>query len=233
MVERSSAPRGDISKAHRETANDRFKHSFEKWLWGSIAVATVVHFGVIRFFPTLTAADVAFSINEFVAIELPPEVEIPPPPEQIARPAVPVVAATDLEEDITIAPTTFEENPVESLPPPPSDAARLGDRPVFTPYTVAPRMRDPRPAERIARQKYPPIMKQAGIGGTILLWAFLDTNGVVKNCVVSETSGYGELDRAAMAAMLEFTFVPALHFDRHVPAWIEMPITFDVAAGSR
>ena len=72
MVERSSAASGDLAMAHRETANDRFKCSFGQWLWGSIIVATVVHFGVIRFFPTLTAADVAFSINEFVAIELPP-----------------------------------------------------------------------------------------------------------------------------------------------------------------
>ncbi len=204
-----------------------------QWLWGGIIVATVVHFGVIRFFPTLTAADVAFSVTEFEAIELPPEVEIPPPPEQIARPAVPVVAATELEEDITIAPTTFEENPVESLPPPPSDAARLGDRPVLTPYTVAPRLRDTRRAQRIVQDKYPRIMEQAGIGGTTLVWAFIDARGVVKNAVISETSGYGELDRAALAAMMEFEFVAALHYDQHVPVWIEMPITFEIEDGGR
>ncbi|MGD2217047.1 MAG: energy transducer TonB [Gemmatimonadales bacterium] len=218
--------RGALSATHHETANDRFKERCNACLWGGIILATVVHFGVIRFFPTLTAADVSFGVMEFEAIELPPEIDIPPPPEQIPRPAVPVVAATELEEDVTIAPTTFEENPVESLPPPPSDVERLIDRPVFTPYTVAPRLIDPERAQRIVSQKYPPIMRQAGIGGTTRLLAFIDMAGVVQKCVVGESSGYEELDRAAIAAMMEFEFEPAIHLDKHVPVWIAMPITF-------
>lgn len=220
--------RGALSATHHETANDRFKERCNACLWGGIIVATVVHFGVIRFFPTLTAADVAYGVTEFEAIELPPEIEIPPPPEQIPRPAVPVVAATELEEDVTIAPTTFEENPVESLPPPPSDVERLIDRPVFTPYTVAPRLLDPRRAQRIVSQKYPPIMRQAGIGGTARLWAFIDETGQVRRCVVRETSGYEELDRAAIAAMMEFEFEPAIHMDKKVAVWIDMPIMFQI-----
>lgn len=220
--------RGALSGTHHETANDRFKERCNACLWGSIILATIVHFGVIRFFPTLTAADVAYGVTEFEAIELPPEIEIPPPPEQIPRPAVPVVASTELEEDVTIAPTTFEENPVESLPPPPSDVERLIDRPVFTPYTVAPRLLDPQRAQRIVSQKYPPIMRQAGLGGTTRIWAFIDAAGGVKRCVVRESSGYEEFDHAAIAAMMEFEFEPALHFDRRVAVWIDMPIKFVV-----
>jgi len=220
--------RGALSGTRHETANDRFKERCNACLWGSIILATVVHFGVIRFFPTLTAADVAFGITEFEAIELPPEIEIPAPPEQIPRPAVPVVASTQLEEDVTIAPTTFEENPVEALPPPPSEVERLIDRPVFTPYTVAPRLVDPQRAQRIVGQKYPAIMRQARIGGTTRLWAFIDEAGVVRRCVVRESSGYEELDRAAISAMMEFEFEPALHLDKSVPVWIDMPITFTV-----
>ena len=36
-------------------------------------------------------------------IELPPEIEIPPPPEAISRPATPVMATADIDDDITIA----------------------------------------------------------------------------------------------------------------------------------
>jgi TonB family protein len=218
--------RGALSATHHETANDRFKERCNACLWGGIILATVVHFGVIRFFPALTAADVGFGVREFEAIELPPEIEIPPPPEQISRPAVPVVASARLEEDVTIAPTTFEENPVETLPPPPSDVERLIDRPVFTPYTVGPRLLDPQRAQRIVSQNYPPIMRQARIGGTTRLWAFIDAAGAVKKCVVRESSGYEELDHAAIAAMMEFEFEPALHYDRRVAVWIDMPITF-------
>jgi len=154
--------------------------------------------------------------------------EIPPPPEQISRPAVPVVAATELEEDITIAPTTFEENLVENLPPPPSDASRIGDQPVFTPYTVRPEIKDRREAQRIVERYYPKLLKDAGIGGKVNIWVFIDTNGVVKNAQVQQGSGNSALDDAALKAAREFEFTPALNRDKKVPVWVAIPITFSV-----
>jgi protein TonB len=212
----------------RWTANDNFKRSSGAWLWGGVIVATVFHFGLFKFFPELTASDVSFGVNEFEAIELPPEVDIPPPPEQISRPAVPVVAATELEEDITIAPTTFEENPVENLPPPPSDASRLGDQPVFTPYTVKPELKNRREALRIVERNYPKLLKDAGIGGTVLVWVFIDSNGAVKNAQVQKGSGNSSLDDAALKSANDFSFTPALNRDKRVPVWIAIPITFAV-----
>ncbi len=219
---------GQRSSVYRLTANDRFKRSAGSWLWGSVMVATVFHFGLFKFFPELTASDVSYGVNEFEAIELPPEVEIPPPPEQITRPAVPVVAATELEEDITIAPTTFEENPVENLPPPPSDASRLSDQPVFTPYTVRPEIKNRREAVRIVERYYPKLLKDAGIGGQVMVWVFIDTNGVVKNAQVQKGSGNSSLDESALKAAREFEFTPALNRDQRVPVWVAIPITFSI-----
>jgi TonB family protein len=213
---------------YSQTANDRFKKSSNQWFFGSIVVATVLHFGLFQFFPELTASDVSFGINEFEAIELPPEVDIPPPPEQISRPAVPVVAATELEEDITIAPTTFEENPVENLPPPPSDASRIGDRPVFTPYTVRPEIKDRRRAVEIVMAHYPKILQDAGIGGTVYVWLFIDTEGRVQNAQVQESSGNATLDAAAMQAVYLIEFTPALNMDKRVPVWVAFPILFEI-----
>jgi len=212
----------------RGSANDRFKKMSDVYLWGALCLATVFHFGLFSFFPELTASDVSFGVNEFEAIELPPEVDIPPPPEQISRPAVPVVAATELEEDITIAPTTFEENPVESLPPPPSDASRIGDQPVFTPYTVKPELKNRREAQRVVERNYPKLLKDAGIGGTVNVWVFIDTNGIVKNSQVQKGSGNRALDDAALKSAQEFTFTPALNRDMRVPVWVAIPITFAV-----
>lgn len=212
------------------TANDRFKTRCLRCYWGGLIMATVAHFALFTFFPMLSAADVSYGVTEFAAIELPPEVEVPPPPEAIQRPAVPLVAQTDLEEDITIAPTTFEENPVEQLPPPPdNNAVGLSDQPTFTPFTVAPKLRDPEAAARIISEAYPKMLRDAGIGGEVVVWAFIDDKGIVKNCQVHQSSGYGALDQAALAAMVQFSFRPALNYDRHVPVWVQLPIVFKVS----
>ena len=217
----------------RRTANDRFKANFKVWVSIGILLATAFHFALIECFPPLTAADLSFDVSEVYAVELPPEIDVPPPPKAIARPAVPVVARTVLEEDITIAPTTFEQNPVETLPPPPSPTAtRLVDEPTFTPYTVAPRLKNRDHAAHVVRMKYPKILQNAGIGGTVVVWAFIDQRGEVKNCKVHTSCGVSKLDEAALEAVREFTFVPALNYDRHVSVWVSIPITFEVKVTS-
>ena len=106
-----------------ETENDRFKKSFGSWLWGSIIAATVLHFMLFQFWPTLMVKDVSFTTEELKIIELPAEIEIPPPPEAISRPATPVIATAEIDDDITITPTTFADNPIDDLPPPPTHEA--------------------------------------------------------------------------------------------------------------
>jgi protein TonB len=213
------------------TANDEFKDRFRQWFWGSVMVATFVHFVVFAFFPRLTAGDVSFSARELEAINLPPEIEIPPPPKQIQRPAVPVVARTEIEQDVTIAPTTFEDNPVENLPPPP-EGANLADQPVFTPYEVKPEIKNMAAAVRIIDRYYPETLRQAGVGGTVLIWAFVDENGRLRNMKLAKGSGFSALDEAAMKALQEVSekvgFTPALNRDKRVPVWIQQPITFSV-----
>ena len=213
---------------YRDTANDRFKQSFNSWFWGGVAMATVLHFMLFAFFPQLTAADVSYGVDEFESVELPPEVEVPPPPEQIQRPAVPVVASAELEEDITIAPTTFEENPVDKLPPPPSDASRLGDKPVFTPFTVRPDIKDRQEAMRIVNRAYPKLLREAGIGGKVFIWVFIDKQGQVQNAQINKSSGNKSLDEAALQAAQQFEFTPALNRDKKVAVWVQIPVTFSV-----
>ena len=219
----------DTERAERYlgTANDRFKRSFGTWFWGSMMVATVVHFAVFQFWPEMTAEDVSFSAAELEAIELPPEIEIPPPPEAIARPATPVIATAEINEDITIAPTTFEDNPVEDLPPPPSEVSTdLAVAPTFTPYTVRPDIKNRAAVARAMEREYPPLLRDAGIGGTVNVWFFIDEEGSVVRSLVNESSGHKALDDAALKVAEIIEFTPALNRDKRVPVWISLPITF-------
>ena len=94
------------------TANDRMKQSWDNLFWGSMIVAIVAHFGIFQLSPDMTAADVSFTSDvlealaahkEYVgvvvveAIDIPPEIEIPPPPEAIQRPATPVISEAEID----------------------------------------------------------------------------------------------------------------------------------------
>lgn len=215
--------------AEAETANDRFKRSFGSWFWGSMIAATVMHFAMFQFWPTLTAEDVSFSSEDLETIELPPEIEIPPPPQRIARPAVPVVATADIEEDITIAPTTFEDNPVEDLPPPPTEQETdISSAPVFTPMTVRPEIKNVQEVIRAMEREYPAILRDAGIGGRVVVWFFIDEDGTVQDRRISQTSGHVGLDEAALKVSGIYRFTPALNRDKKVKVWVQFPITFEV-----
>ncbi len=212
-----------------ETANERLKRSFDSWFWGSMIVATVAHFGAFALAPQFTAADFSFTSDELETIEIPPEIEIPPPPQQIARPATPVMASADIDEDITIAATTFDDNPVADLPPPPVDIATdISAAPVFTPYDVAPSILTVADVQRVMVLRYPVLLRDAGIGGTVRVWFFIDEEGRVQDFRVDQTSGHKALDDAALDVADVYRFSPALNRDRRVQVWVSFPIEFRV-----
>jgi protein TonB len=223
-----AAPAEAGKSAVQVTANDRFKRSFGAWFWGSMILATVFHFIVFAAWPEMTAEDVSIQTDQLEAIELPPEIEIPPPPEAIARPATPVIATADIDEDITIAPTTFEDNPVEDLPPPPEEVATtdIAAAPTFTPFTVRPDIKNRAEVSRALEREYPPLLRDAGIGGTVQVWFFIDEEGRVQRTQVNESSGHKALDDAALLVADVIEFTPALNRDKRVPVWISLPITF-------
>ena len=212
-----------------ETANERLKRSFDSWFWGSMIVATVAHFGAFALAPQFTAADFSFTSDELEMIEIPPEIEIPPPPQQIARPATPVMASADIDEDITIAATTFDTNPVADLPPPPDAVvADISAAPVFTPFTVAPAILNVAEVQRTVVRQYPQLLRDAGIGGTVRVWFFIDEEGTVQNTRIDQSSGHQALDDAAIAVSNVYRFSAALNRDQPVPVWVSFPITFQV-----
>lgn len=214
------------------TANDRLKSSFNNWFWGSIAAAALIHFVMIAFWPELRAEDWGILDRTMEAVEIPPQVEIPPPPQDIPRPAVPVISTNiDINPDVTIAEVTFDRNPVENLPPPPTGSGvDLSEQPAFTPRTVEPELRAAQRAElqRYLERNYPPALRDAGIAARVVLWVFIDENGRVQNTRVVESSGYEAFDRVAQEGLRTVTFSPAMNRDQRVPVWIQLPISFQV-----
>jgi periplasmic protein TonB len=212
-----------------DTANDRFKRGFGDWFWYSIAGAAVFHLALFALFPQLSSADVSIRNEALEAIDIPDNIEIPPPPEQIARPATPVVSAAQIDTEITIAPTTFEANPIDNLPPPPSASsgdADISRAPTFTPMTVRPELLNRDAIARSLVRNYPPLLRDAGIGGSPVVWFFIDESGNVVKTQLSKSSGYPALDEAAQNVAKEMKFSPALNRDKKVQVWVEIPVVF-------
>src|SRR5690606_28036699 len=84
------------------------------------------------------------------------------------------------------------------VPPPPSD---LSQTPVFTPFEVRPRLRNAADFGSRLDQSYPPMLRDAGIGGTVTMWVFIDREGRVANTRLVQSSGYDQLDRVAEQMM--------------------------------
>ena len=229
-MSKKAIPALPAERETESTANDRFKMASGALFWGSLILATGVHFAFFAFWPEMTAEVISFSPQELTAIELPPDIEIPAPPEAIARPAVPIIATGNIDEDITIAPTTFESNPVRDLPPPPTLAETtsndLAAAPTFTPFTVRPDIKNREEVKRALEREYPVLLREAGLGGEVLVWIFIDEEGQVVRTQVHQSSGHEAFDLAALKVADIIQFTPALNRDKRVPVWISIPILF-------
>jgi TonB family protein len=121
--------------------------------------------------------------------------------------------------------------PVEPPPQPPSireapPSPDPGTTPTFTPYTVAPELLNRAEVVEALRSEYPPLLREAGIGGAVNMWFFIDEAGTVKVVRVQESSGHQPLDQAAVRVGRVMRFSPALNRDAPTAVWVAFPITF-------
>jgi periplasmic protein TonB len=216
-----------------DTAHSRFKRRANSLFWDGLALAAGLHFCLFAFWPEMTAGDMARSAHALEAIELPPDIRVPPPPEHITRPARPVASATALD-DVTLPPTTFDAHPPSTLTAPPTPGGqRLEDAYRFTPMTLAPRLLNPDEVQRALERRYPRMLRDAGIGGSVVVQFFIDEDGNVLRRQLGATSGYTDLDEAALGVAGVMRFAPAMHRDRRVPVWVEIPVVFRIRSPER
>lgn len=196
--------------------------------WSYIAAFTI-HACVIIFWPAAEAQAFSSTSEPIGLIEIPPEIVIPPAPPDIPRPAVPVVGPANIDEDVTIALTTFADNPVITLPPPPEPAVvEESDEPAFTSFTVAPSILNRQEIGRLLIADYPPLLKDAGVGGQVIVWFRISEEGLVEETRIARTSGHASLDQSALRVAERFRFSPALQRDQKIAVWVQLPINFTV-----
>jgi hypothetical protein len=80
------------------TANSELHDSYGRYLKLFTAAAVLVHALLLVFFVAPRGEGFEAGVEELEVIDVPPEIKIPPPPEEIARPATPVISEEPVEE---------------------------------------------------------------------------------------------------------------------------------------
>ena len=105
-------------------------------------------------------------------------------------------------------------------------AEDISAAPTFTPYSVAPELKNPDVVRRALVREYPSILKDAGITGRTVVWLFIDEHGKVLRRLVKQSSGMPQLDEAALVVAQVMEFTPAINHDRRVRVWVAQPLVF-------
>ena len=194
------------------------KHSYpvNVRLAGLAGIALVIIVFIIfpLFLASMEFEDVDQIIIENIDIPQTQQIDNTPPP---ARPSIPVPSDdVDIADDLTLDELDFDDfSSLDAPPPPPS-----GPRVVFIPYD------DPPVALSPIRPTYPEIAQEAGIEGVVIVQAFIDKKGRVKETLILKGVPNTGLDEAAMEAIRKTRFRPAKQRERAVGVWISIPVNF-------
>jgi protein TonB len=98
---------------------------------------------------------------------------------------------------------------------------------VETDSSAAESLRQPEPLETVNRPPvYPALARKRGWQGTVLLEVDVQSDGMVKNIQVQESSSYTILDREARNAVKKWRFSPGLKFGEPVAMKVIVPVHF-------
>jgi len=199
-------------------ANQEFKKGYNRYLRNSLYFTIVLHFLVIYFSPPFEFKPYVLREQEFIAIDMAEEFELPPPPKEVDQPAVVMEAAEgeEVDEEADIAPTSFDR--IDNLPPPPPPPSETPQE--FYAFDEPPVL------IKYVPPKYPALARQAGIEGTVLLRVIVGTDGKVEDVSVISSDCTPAMEKAAMAAARQFLFKPAKQRTVPVRAGMAVPIRF-------
>lgn len=80
--------------------------------------------------------------------------------------------------------------------------------------------------------QYPSLSRRAGEEGKVVLRVMVEVSGLPSKVIVSTSSGYERLDKAAVASVSQWKFAPARRDQHPVPAWVLVPVVFSLKVAS-
>lgn len=158
--------------------------------------------------------------------DVPPPPPPPEPPKPQAKTAPPQVMVPQVEVDVAEPPpepvieASTEPSP-EPVQPAPSDTP---PQPAAAPSSNSGQMRSAvlADANGCAKPDYPVRAARNGETGTVMLALLVGADGRVQDARIQSSSGYRELDRAAVNALSLCRFQPAMNAGSAVAGWAQL-----------
>lgn len=202
-----------------ETANFKFKQRYGKFFMMSAIISLVGHILFIIATPSFSGEVSVREEAAMEALELPPEVVIPPPPKALAKPSVPIAAQEEVNEDITIDETT--PPPPDLIPEVPAQEEKVEAEEFLMVAEVMPKMKSMPP-----RPEMPSYIARARVNVTTKIEFFVTKTGDVdpQRTKIAVSSGYPDLDQIAVEWAKQMKFHPALNRGEPVAVRMAMPI---------
>jgi protein TonB len=140
------------------------------------------------------------------------EIEAPAAATPINKPAPPSQEAASAQRaKAAVAPAAAASATVADAPAP---------EPIVTPpIGNAAYLHNPPP-------HYPPSAQEEGWEGRVVLRVHVDANGRPISVELHQSSGHDVLDKAALAATRQWTFVPAKRGATPIDGWVDVPLEF-------
>jgi len=197
------------------TAEQRLKDAYPRTFRMAVLLSLVVFALMFLFIPDIQVKPYKLrERQEIVAVEIPDQIKVPPPPKEEAKPQIPTEIepseAATAEE--TIASTELDIEAPPELPPAPTRTE------YFAAYDTPPQVIRQVPPE------YPELAKMSELEGVVMVQIGVDEFGNVQEANVLQ--GIEGLNEAAIEAVMQWKFTPAKQRDVPVPVRIVVPIRF-------
>ncbi|MFW6192291.1 MAG: TonB family protein [Gemmatimonadota bacterium] len=114
----------------------------------------------------------------------------------------------------------------EEVAAPSVQAETEADGPAMIPRDVEPRLVNVDEVTETLQAVYPEDLSDEGVGGEVVLWLYVGTDGSISDVRVHESSGVEDLDEAAEEVAASMEFEPATHEGSPKAVWIQQPINF-------
>lgn len=199
------------------TANRAFKQQYSRYVRNALYSAVGFHVLLFALSPPFTFKPYRLNEEQFEVVEIPDNIEIPPPPKEVAMPQVPVEAADDeADESEDLPETTFDD--FDDMPPPPPPGGGGGG--VFLAFDEPPSL------THFEVPSYPDLAREAGIEGTVRVKVLVGEDGKVMTVELISSDVTDAMAKAALVAARKCRFSPAKQRTTPVKAHVMIPFIF-------